>query len=146
MSSKAADLTGLRFGKLVVLGRAESDCNGNPRWRCRCDCGQEKVVYGISLRGGHAQSCGAAGCRLRKGEPKIIAKPEPAPEPEPPKPAYMPPRLTLCWGCKNATGGCSWSARLEPVPGWDAVTTAIKCSGVPAQSYHVRACPLFEAD
>ncbi len=84
-------------------------------------------------------------CRVKnKDEPKIIAKPEPTPEP--PKPAYVPPKLTLCWGCKNATGGCSWSARLEPVPGWDAVATAIKCTGVPVQSYHVRSCPLFEPD
>lgn len=26
----------------------------------------------------------------------------------------------LCWECKNACGGCEWSANLEPVPGWTA--------------------------
>ncbi len=25
---------------------------------------------------------------------------------------------SLCWQCSNATGGCSWSDRLEPVEGW----------------------------
>jgi hypothetical protein len=52
------DITGFRFGRLTVLGRAENDKNKNPRWDCICDCGNEKVVYGQSLRGGATVSCG----------------------------------------------------------------------------------------
>lgn len=52
-------LTGKRFGKLIVLGRAE--CNsksGNAMWICRCDCGNETTVIGSHLRSGHTTSCG----------------------------------------------------------------------------------------
>lgn len=44
---QVTDLTGQVFGKLLVLdyaGRAE---NGKHRWRVRCECGTEKVVYAI---------------------------------------------------------------------------------------------------
>jgi len=30
---------------------------------------------------------------------------------------------TLCWICKNATGGCSWSHDLVPVEGWTVEET-----------------------
>lgn len=29
----------------------------------------------------------------------------------------------LCWQCRRATGGCEWSAFLQPVPGWQAERT-----------------------
>ena len=32
---------------------------------------------------------------------------------------------TLCWKCERACGGCSWSADLIPVDGWDAIPTKI---------------------
>lgn len=32
-------------------------------------------------------------------------------------------RDQLCWDCANACGGCNWSARYEPVSGWDATPT-----------------------
>lgn len=52
------DLTGERFGRLKVLGRAGSDLQNKPTWRCACDCGVEVVVRGSSLRSGHTESCG----------------------------------------------------------------------------------------
>jgi len=55
--STRIDLTGKRFGRLVVLEYSDS-VNGSPRWRCRCDCGKETVVYGGNLRRGYTQSCG----------------------------------------------------------------------------------------
>lgn len=54
---KKLDLTGQRFGKLVVIESAES-CNGKTRWRCKCDCGNEKIAYTASLRCGQTKSCG----------------------------------------------------------------------------------------
>ena len=54
------DLTGQRFGRLVVIGRADpaSDKRGNARWRCLCDCGNDKDVRGFDLRRGRTTSCG----------------------------------------------------------------------------------------
>ena len=51
------DLTGQRFGRLVVVSRAESKGNMT-RWNCVCDCGNETVVYSNNLRRGYTQSCG----------------------------------------------------------------------------------------
>lgn len=51
------DLTGQRFGKLVVISR-ESKYNRNATWRCLCDCGKETVVRGDVLKRGTTQSCG----------------------------------------------------------------------------------------
>lgn len=51
------DLTGQRFGRLVVLARAPT--RGRHRcWLCRCDCGRETVPQAGSLRGGLTRSCG----------------------------------------------------------------------------------------
>ena len=59
--------TGTRFGSWTVLGRgADFDRNGGRdpdgrrdyRWRVQCDCGQEGLVAGGSLLGGHSKSCG----------------------------------------------------------------------------------------
>lgn len=56
---RAIDLTGVRFGKLTVIGR------GSPRsyssgsvWVCQCDCGNVREILASSLRKGDATSCG----------------------------------------------------------------------------------------
>ena len=55
--SKYENLIGQRFGKLVVIGIAESRYAKN-HWLCRCDCGNETVVSTTGLKSGHTQSCG----------------------------------------------------------------------------------------
>ena len=53
----AKDLTGQRFGRLVVLEPVPGA--RRTRWRCRCDCGQELVVgSGYHLTSGNTKSCG----------------------------------------------------------------------------------------
>lgn len=52
------DLTGQRFGKLVVLERAGSNKDGRATWLCRCDCGNIDVKTGKLLLNGHCRSCG----------------------------------------------------------------------------------------
>lgn len=49
------DLTGMKFGRLVAIG-----CVGTRRgrWKCRCDCGCEKVLRRHILLDGITQSCG----------------------------------------------------------------------------------------
>ena len=59
--SPAKDLTGQRFGRLLVVGRAANALYGGrmrPMWHCLCDCGKPHVTLGGSLRRGAAQSCG----------------------------------------------------------------------------------------
>ena len=55
---KLKDITGQRFGRLVVVNREGSTRHGLATWRCLCDCGSECVVIGNLLRSGNTQSCG----------------------------------------------------------------------------------------
>lgn len=61
------DLTGQRFGKLLVLSRVpgRTASNGKVMWHCLCDCGTELDVLGDSLRRHHTLSCG---CITSQGE------------------------------------------------------------------------------
>lgn len=52
------DLTGQRFGRLVVLESFESFTNRRMVWRCQCDCGNVKHVATNHLRDGATTSCG----------------------------------------------------------------------------------------
>jgi hypothetical protein len=59
--SRLVDLTGQRFGKLLVLKRAEKPNNvkgTQAYWECLCDCGKIKIVMGSNLRRGLTTSCG----------------------------------------------------------------------------------------
>lgn len=51
------DLTGQRFGKLVVI-KPHDSINESRRWLCLCDCGCETIVFGSNLKRNHTQSCG----------------------------------------------------------------------------------------
>lgn len=51
------NLIGKRFGRLIVLGRAENK-GEKTRWNCLCDCGKTKIVYGNNLTRGNTYSCG----------------------------------------------------------------------------------------
>ena len=63
--SRTPDLTGRRFGRLVVVGRApRAAAGGAPPWLCLCVCGTEKTVRGDHLRNGGTRSCG---CLTREG-------------------------------------------------------------------------------
>lgn len=52
------EMTGKRFGSLVVIRREPNDKYGNAMWLCRCDCGREFVTQGHAIRNGHTRSCG----------------------------------------------------------------------------------------
>ena len=52
------NLTGQRFGRLLVLERAGSTEQGRACWICKCDCGEITVKQGKLLRNGHCKSCG----------------------------------------------------------------------------------------
>lgn len=55
---RLVDLTGRRFGRLVVVGRGENSSSGGPRWACRCDCGGSSLSGASALKAGMTQSCG----------------------------------------------------------------------------------------
>lgn len=70
--SKVVDLTGERYGKLVVL-KLDHIEKSRRYWECQCDCGNTTVVVEGNLKGGITRSCGC----LKKGNPqagKIITK------------------------------------------------------------------------
>ena len=56
--STVKDLTGQRFGRLVVIRRSGTTRQGVATWFCLCDCGNERIVSGASMRKGHSNSCG----------------------------------------------------------------------------------------
>lgn len=55
---KAIDLTGKRFGHLVVMCKAGYRYKGSLVWTCKCDCGNIMDVNSNHLRTGHTKSCG----------------------------------------------------------------------------------------
>lgn len=55
---KRVDLTGQRFGRLVVLGFDHRTSARRSMWRCRCDCGTEVIADGGNLRTSNTASCG----------------------------------------------------------------------------------------
>lgn len=56
------DITGERFGRLVVLKRAPDHVQASGRhrvrWLCQCDCGNQTVANGDTLKAGGQVSCG----------------------------------------------------------------------------------------
>ena len=68
------DMTGRRFGRLTVIGRAKNITpyeNKHAWWKCRCDCGEEVEISGMSLRRGGTRSCGCL--RKENGRRQIKA-------------------------------------------------------------------------
>lgn len=57
MSNKK-DLTGMRFGKLVVLEETNKRYDKKVIWKCRCDCGNITYANTSQLKRGGKKSCG----------------------------------------------------------------------------------------
>lgn len=54
------EMSGTRFGKLLVKERAPNLKDGTAAWVCVCDCGQERTIAGTKLRAGKHKSCGCS--------------------------------------------------------------------------------------
>ena len=58
----AIDLSGKRYGRLIVNHRAEDNISKSGyrtvMWECSCDCGNKVIVRGKCLRSGTTKSCG----------------------------------------------------------------------------------------
>lgn len=61
----AEDLTGRKFGDLLVIQRAGSTRHKMPLWRCRCFCGAIRIVARHNLKSGNTKGCGPA-CPARE--------------------------------------------------------------------------------
>lgn len=57
MRGNPKDMTGLRFGRLLVV-RQDGVQHSALAWMCKCDCGADFRAYGPSLRKGATKSCG----------------------------------------------------------------------------------------
>jgi hypothetical protein len=58
--AKAVDISGQRFGRLVVTRRVGAAADRHSLWLCRCDCGNDHTVNRKHLRDGQIKSCGCA--------------------------------------------------------------------------------------
>ena len=74
--ARIKDLTGQRFGRLVVkeLFARVIQPSGQLRveWLCVCDCGEETVVSSGNLSSGHTTSCGCLRCSAAEAHIKRI--------------------------------------------------------------------------
>lgn len=67
---KIRDLTGQRFGRLLVVERSNA-IGEQVKWHCICDCGNECDVLSGNLLNGHTVSCG---CYREEIRPYIASK------------------------------------------------------------------------
>ena len=56
--SQFIDLTGHRYGKLLVIRCAGKNKVGHYIWECLCNCGATTIVSGGTMRSGKTLSCG----------------------------------------------------------------------------------------
>lgn len=56
--NKRIDLSGNRYGKIVVLNYSHTHNGKEAMYACKCDCGTEKVIRGSHLSQGRIVSCG----------------------------------------------------------------------------------------
>lgn len=61
------DMAGKRIGKWTVIEQAKHGQYGT-YWVCRCDCGNERIVRGWSLRHGGSLSCGCENGSYKHGD------------------------------------------------------------------------------
>jgi hypothetical protein len=53
-----SDLSGRRFGKLIVNSFSYQNDRQQAYWLCNCDCGDTKIVKAAALNSGDTKSCG----------------------------------------------------------------------------------------
>lgn len=56
-SRTVTDLTGNRYGKLIVLNMIPHTTGKAALWLCQCDCGNTRIVNGVYLRNGTISQC-----------------------------------------------------------------------------------------
>ena len=117
------DLTGKRFGRLLVIERAGHNKHGQILWLCKCDCGKVTKVISGSLTDGRTTSCGCLGAENRlKANLKEI------------KPGQRFGRLTVSYRVgSNISGQATWYCNCD----CGGYTIA---SGSALRSGHTKSC------
>lgn len=67
MGVQGVDLTGKRFGNLVVVEKVKTGYS-KYKWRCACDCGNEHLVKTYHLTNGDVLSCGCKHFKYGHGQ------------------------------------------------------------------------------
>jgi len=62
------DLSGMTFGKLLVLERVTPQIGRTVKYKCKCECGEEVVVQRSNLQSGCTKSCGKHNYKDLSGE------------------------------------------------------------------------------
>ena len=57
------DLTGMRFDHLTAIEPLSMPMRHKTQWRCKCDCGNEKITDAHTLLAGHVHACGDPLCQ-----------------------------------------------------------------------------------
>lgn len=65
LHKNAKDLSGRRFGRLIVVALDESSRSNGLKWECQCDCGAQKSIKATKLMRGVTRSCGCIRDELR---------------------------------------------------------------------------------
>lgn len=68
---KFIDLTGQRFGRLIIIKRLSNNKYRSAMWECKCDCGKTIKVTTSHLKSGHTKSCG---CLSKERISKLMYK------------------------------------------------------------------------
>ena len=68
------DLTGMKFGRLTVIGRSSKKSKYGVLWDCVCECGCPKSATSKDLRKGDTKSCGFYPCTRRKNAVKFYKR------------------------------------------------------------------------
>ncbi len=71
MFHRSKDLTGKRFNRLMVISISHKTQTSKFFWKCKCDCGNNTIVNGISLIHGRTKSCG---CLQKEKTSKLAFK------------------------------------------------------------------------
>ncbi len=72
---KTLDLIGKQFGRLTVIEYARTNKSNNSMWKCKCSCGNIKIVNSQKLRAGTTKSCGCLNSELVIKRNKLRTKP-----------------------------------------------------------------------
>ena len=72
MGRPAIDVTGQRFGRLIVLERVPGPSK-HPKYLAQCDCGETTQATSTNLRSGDVRSCGCLRREVSAGLIKQVA-------------------------------------------------------------------------
>ena len=69
-----SQILGEQFGRLTIIASAGVPLHQrNAAWLCKCDCGNELIVFGYALKSGANQSCGCLRKELGTAKLRLLS-------------------------------------------------------------------------